>query len=126
MVVILLPGLVLTHQSSKKDRPFLEQIFLALITGAVLLTVMFYILSLLNLRLLIFIYILFFLFWFLRLKLFYQLLMRMSKTMDKFTLIAVLLTATGVIFQNIPVFKSGLVFPFGMGFWGPNTHDGVW
>lgn len=22
--------------------------------------------------------------------------------------------------------KSGLVYPFGMGFWGPNGHDGVW
>lgn len=22
--------------------------------------------------------------------------------------------------------KSGLIYPFGMGFWGPNGHDGVW
>lgn len=126
LVVNLLPGFTLTHQLSKKDRPFLEQIFLAQVTGAVLLTVMFYILSLLNLRLLIFIYILFFVFWFLRLKLFYLIKMKIPKTVDIFDLAAVLLTATGVIFQNIPVFKSGLIFPFGMGFWGPNTHDGVW
>ena len=22
--------------------------------------------------------------------------------------------------------KSGLVYDYGMGFWGPNGHDGVW
>lgn len=22
--------------------------------------------------------------------------------------------------------KSGLIYPFGMGFWGPNGHDGIW
>ncbi len=32
----------------------------------------------------------------------------------------------GTIFQSIPTFKNGLQFPYGIGFWGPNTHDGVW
>lgn len=27
---------------------------------------------------------------------------------------------------SIPMIKSGLVYPFGMGFWGPNGHDGIW
>ena len=27
---------------------------------------------------------------------------------------------------SLPMAKSGLVYPFGMGFWGPNGHDGIW
>ncbi|PJA49718.1 hypothetical protein CO169_01315, partial [Candidatus Shapirobacteria bacterium CG_4_9_14_3_um_filter_39_13] len=27
---------------------------------------------------------------------------------------------------SLPMVKSGLVYPFGMGFWGPNGHDGIW
>lgn len=126
LIVYLVPGLVLTDKLFSKDNPSLKRIFLALITGSVLLTVTFYILSLLHLRFLIFVYILLFLFLFLKLKLFYQLKIGIPKTVDKPTLVAVLLGIMGVIFQNIPSFKSSLVFPFGMGFWGPNTHDGIW
>ena len=28
--------------------------------------------------------------------------------------------------QIIPVIRSGLNYDFGIGFWGPNGHDGVW
>ena len=28
--------------------------------------------------------------------------------------------------QVIPVIRSGLNYDFGIGFWGPNGHDGVW
>lgn len=126
LVVCLVPGLVLTNKLFNKDSSSLKRVFLALITGSVLLTVAFYIFSLLNLRFLIFVYILLFLFLFLKLKLFYLLKIRIPNTADKPTWVAVLLIITGVIFQNIPSFKNGLVFPFGMGFWGPNTHDGIW
>jgi len=37
-----------------------------------------------------------------------------------------LLVLFGVIVWSITMVKSGLVYPFGMGFWGPNGHDGVW
>ena len=32
----------------------------------------------------------------------------------------------GSISLSWPMIKSGLVYPFGMGFWGPNGHDGIW
>lgn len=37
-----------------------------------------------------------------------------------------LLILTGSLTWSITMVKSGLVYPFGMGFWGPNGHDGVW
>jgi hypothetical protein len=32
----------------------------------------------------------------------------------------------GVVVSLLPVVKSGLVYPFGIGFWGPNGHDAIW
>lgn len=32
----------------------------------------------------------------------------------------------GSIAISIPMVKSGLVYEYGMGFWGPNGHDGIW
>ncbi|MDO8452641.1 MAG: hypothetical protein Q7S79_02720, partial [bacterium] len=33
---------------------------------------------------------------------------------------------TGVLTWVLTMVKSGLVYPYGMGFWGPNGHDAVW
>ena len=32
----------------------------------------------------------------------------------------------GTITWSLTMIKSGLVYSYGMGFWGPNGHDGVW
>lgn len=37
-----------------------------------------------------------------------------------------LLILLGSITWSLTMVKSGLVYSFGMGFWGPNGHDGVW
>ncbi len=37
-----------------------------------------------------------------------------------------LILVVGSISWSLVMFKSGLVYPFGMGFWGANGHDGVW
>lgn len=31
-----------------------------------------------------------------------------------------------LIIQVLPVIRSGLNYSFGLGFWGPNGHDGIW
>ncbi len=41
-----------------------------------------------------------------------------------YKLILVILTA-GLLF-SMPMIRSGLIYDFGMGFWGPNAHDGIW
>lgn len=40
--------------------------------------------------------------------------------------IAMLLIALGSISWILTMFKSGIVYGFGMGFWGANGHDGIW
>jgi hypothetical protein len=37
-----------------------------------------------------------------------------------------LLMLIGAITWSLTMIKSGLVYSYGMGFWGPNGHDGVW
>src|SRR3989337_862297 len=39
---------------------------------------------------------------------------------------ALILILLGTIIWSLTMVKSGLVYPFGMGFWGPNGHDGIW
>jgi len=46
-----------------------------------------------------------------------------SFKISKWLLLIMLL---GITTQSLTMFKSGLLYPFGMGFWGPNGHDGVW
>ncbi|MBU2592836.1 hypothetical protein KKD61_05300 [Patescibacteria group bacterium] len=36
-----------------------------------------------------------------------------------------LVIISGLLF-SLPMLKSGLIYDFGLGFWGPNGHDGVW
>ncbi len=38
----------------------------------------------------------------------------------------ILLVLAGTISWSLTMVKSGLIYPFGMGFWGANGHDGIW
>ncbi|MCL4383978.1 hypothetical protein M1116_00830 [Patescibacteria group bacterium] len=48
----------------------------------------------------------------------------MSPKINRLLLIVLLLL--GIFFQSIPVIRSGLLYPYGYGFWGPSGHDGIW
>ncbi|MCL4418440.1 MAG: hypothetical protein M1365_17435, partial [Actinobacteria bacterium] len=122
---IILPGLVLTNKFFLKTSPVLLRLFVSLVTGLVAFTLLFYITSLIKIKPLIFAYILLNLIIFIRFK-FYQFLINLPKLTKPSNLIAGLLILLGVVFQTLPTFKSGLTFAYGVGFWGPNTHDGVW
>src|SRR3990167_5784954 len=37
-----------------------------------------------------------------------------------------LLVLMGTIIWSSTMVKSGLIYDYGMGFWGPNGHDGIW
>lgn len=37
-----------------------------------------------------------------------------------------LIVALGTITWSLTMIKSGLIYEYGMGFWGPNGHDGIW
>lgn len=40
--------------------------------------------------------------------------------------VAVILILAGIIFQSTMMMRSGWIYSFGMGFWGPLGHDGIW
>lgn len=120
----IFPGFLFVRKSFS-NVPILLKIFLSTIIGMVLLTVIFYLFSLAHLKQLIFVYIF----------VTNLLLLRSKIDLTKFNfpkinnwldIGLVIIILAGTIFQITPTFKSGLTYSYGMGFWGPNTHDGVW
>lgn len=127
---ILLPGLALTDRTFKNSPIFLR-IFLSIASSLVMLTLLFYIASLLKARPLIFVYILAALIFSIRYLKNCSILQGVFSSVARvvkqpFNSILVCLILAGTIFQVIPTFKSGLNFSYGLGFWGPNSHDGIW
>ena len=43
---------------------------------------------------------------------------------NNLTLIVLLLL--GTVSWSLTMVKSGIIYPFGMGFWGANGHDAIW
>lgn len=41
-------------------------------------------------------------------------------------IILAILTLLGIIFQGVVMFRSGVMYDFGIGYWGPLARDGVW
>lgn len=122
ILAVLIPGLILSRKILDNGSIFLN-FFLSSVVGFVSLTLLFYLFSLLHIRLLIYIYLLISLIFFTRLRL-YRLEFKFSINKQNFFII--LLILAGILFQVIPTFRNGLLYPFGLGFWGPNTHDGIW
>ena len=52
--------------------------------------------------------------------------MKSFSKLNKFNIPSLLLFLTGTVIWSLTMLKSGLVYSYGMGFWGPNGHDGVW
>lgn len=126
MIGVLIPGMVLTYKLPNETPQVFKRLFLASVVGIVYLTVLFYISSLLHLRFLVYLYMGICLVFFLKYKLINLLKFNVWEIKHPLNLLSLLVIVAGVILQIVPVFKSGLVFGYGMGFWGPNTHDGVW
>ncbi|MBI2086490.1 hypothetical protein HYT74_04060, partial [Candidatus Daviesbacteria bacterium] len=100
-----------------------KNFFISTVLGIVVTTLLFYILSFLKFQQGIFIYLIFNLF--LLIKIRKKILFHISLK-NKFYFMVISLIGIGTVFQQMPVFKNGLHFPYGLGFWGPNTHDGLW
>lgn len=50
----------------------------------------------------------------------------MNKLKKQVSLQAVYIIVLGSIVWSLTMIKSGLVYSYGIGFWGPNGHDGIW
>ena len=49
---------------------------------------------------------------------------QINKIKDNLSMIVLL--SLGVVCWSLTMVKSGFVYSYGMGFWGPNGHDGIW
>lgn len=45
---------------------------------------------------------------------------------DKIGVVVTLLIVSGILFQNMITFRTGLNYSYGVGYWGALAHDGVW
>lgn len=121
---ILAPGLVITSRFIKHNFSTITKLFLASIFGLVFYTtVSFVSLWLINSLLLIWLYLIFSIVFFV-----YQREYKIFSFphISGFGISIFIIIILGSFFQIIPVFKSGLEFAYGIGFWGPNGHDAIW
>ena len=123
IVVFLIPGYILTHKGPIKD--FLSKIFLSLVVGIVLLTLVSFLLGYLNIRWAIFLYIPFSLGSLIIFRKYFKDSWIFPK-LNNFNLLPIVIILAGAVFQNSITAKSGRIYDFGMGFWGPLGRDAVW
>lgn len=55
-----------------------------------------------------------------------RLLIRIRHFFTDIGVFGILLISLGSLVWSLTMVKSGIVYDYGMGFWGPNGHDGVW
>lgn len=123
LIGCLVPGSILINNILNKESSLYQKITIAITLGFILLTLFFYILSLFKVKELIFVYLLMNTVYLISS---YKKLSSFLSLKIKFKFLPLLLIIVGTIFQQLPMFKNGLIFPYGMGLWGPNTHDSMW
>ncbi len=111
LLFFLIPGYILSRK-----------IVLSIPTGWVFFTLSAFILSYLHLDILLWLIPIVSLGFFIKLKLFKLTILRLSKQ----NLYLLLIILVGSFSWMLTVFKSGLMFNYGLGFWGPNGHDAIW
>jgi hypothetical protein len=125
---LVTPGFLIVSKIKCKD--YLLNIFLSITTGFVFLTLVAFIAGYFDARWVTTVFILVANFLFLWKKQYLYLL----KPLQKVSLIrssfykywwVIVLIALGVVFQNVAMFRSGIIYDFGVGFWGPLGHDGI-
>ncbi len=127
LLVFLVPGSVLIKNSSNKY--LLSTVFTSICVGLVAFTAASLLGGYLNFRHLnLLVTVLFFLFFIFtnkeRLGTRVTPLVELIKKKHLCWLFAIILL--GTVFQNNTTFRSGTIYDFGVGYWGPLARDGVW
>lgn len=118
-LAIFVPGYVIVKKVKLEDKPL--KIFLSTALGIVLLTLAGFV----HLYLVFGLIAVSLFFFFRELKSSELIFKNIPKlTLPRILILAVI--ALGTIFQNGIAFASGRLYDFGIGYWGPLGHDGVW
>ncbi len=121
---LFLPGYLLVKKIHIKN--FFLKIFLSITIGFVLLTMVSYIGGWLGLRWLFLVYVVLSIIFFISKRYYLDFRKPLKFKISKYGWGVAVLIILGTIFQNTNAFRSGVVYDFGIGFWGPLGHDGVW
>ncbi len=123
LLAIIMPGLVLTERIFQRQAEITDRLFSSVIVGLVGFVLASFITGMMGFAWGVWVYLLSVNLYFLsgrryRLMHFEQFHLKLSWP--------VIVTCMGSLFMWLPSFKNGLLYDFGIGFWGPNGHDGVW
>lgn len=125
VLVLIIPGFVLVK--FLKQQSFTLNIFLSICLGIVNLVLVSYISGYLKFPWLVLGYVFFCNGYFYFRRLYHEMDLAQIKTFStKSSLLAFLLIFIGTIFQSLALIRSGWAYNFGIGFWGPLGHDGIW
>lgn len=125
ILVLFIPGYLFLN-SLKEESPLLKT-FISVCIGFTLLTIVSLVGGLFKAPLIIYIFPLICAVIFIHKRLYKDFDFKLINL--KFTKISLVIPAIiigGTVFQSLLMFRSGMVYDFGIGFWGPTGHDGIW
>lgn len=121
VLVLLIPGCVITYITNNQIQ-YRIPLFVSLVSGITIFSIVAFFSGLFDVRWAISLYIIISILLFLK----YLRGLKLGFEIRKENLPVGIIILVGTLFQVIPVFRSGMAFDYGVGFWGPNAHDGVW
>lgn len=125
IAALFIPGFLLARGFNQKSIAL--NIFLGIGSGMVFYTLVAFLSGLLKINWLVYLYLITSLLTFLKLGFFRELYGQIKGlAISKTAVIAGLLIIAGAIFQTLAMARSGWVYDFGIGFFGPTGHDGIW
>lgn len=124
IVGIFIPGYLIIKKTNFDSS--IGRIFLAISLGMVMITLFAFVVGYLKMSWLIYMYILTSLGLFIKYKCIDDFKDLRLKRLLFFEFILIALILLGTFFQSVSMAKSGWVYEFGVGFWGPIGHDGIW
>ncbi len=122
---LFIPGFVLLGRT--KELHILNRAFLSICIGIVGITVLSYLTGYLKIGWIAYLYIAVFLLIFISRRFHHDL--KIDKSEIRFSKVSaaiLLVIVAGTIFQSLAMIRSGWPYSFGLGFWGPIGHDGIW
>ncbi len=122
LISFVIPGFVFTRFI--KEEFFTARMYLAVTMGITGFTLASFFAGLMHSFWLLYAYDLIFFWLFLHNRMYKQITFNFKLSRKTFFLGLLLLG--GTFFQGLAVWRSGWVYEFGMGFWGPTGHDHIW
>ncbi len=111
---------------SRMPSSFSLKVFLSVVIGFVNLTLIAFLLGLIKADILVWAYLILCFGIFIGKGLYRDVISNLKVHLSRYLLLVVLIIIIGVFFQTLTSIKSGMLYDFGMGFWGPLGHDGIW